>query len=67
MVGQSIMFKIETGKDKLAMLSGESRTVGITIDPNKLTNTEVSFRYTSSKYLTKKMPLPYIIQEKYIQ
>jgi hypothetical protein len=52
MVGQSIMCKIETGKDKLAMLSGESRTVGITIDPNKLTNTEVSFRYTSSKYLT---------------
>ncbi|XP_076101163.1 protein RRP5 homolog [Mytilus galloprovincialis] len=41
MVGQSIICKVETGKDKLDMLSGESRTVTVTIDPNKLSSNEV--------------------------
>ncbi|CAG2221341.1 PDCD11 [Mytilus edulis] len=41
MVGQSIICKVETGKDKLDMLSGESRTVTVTIDPNKLLSNEV--------------------------
>ncbi|CAC5410793.1 RRP5 [Mytilus coruscus] len=41
MVGQSIICKVETGKDKLDMLSGESRTVTVTIDPNKLSSKEV--------------------------